>query len=965
MTITMSKKLISLILSLVIAIIVHTQCVERNILTSRIAYLRDTSAIPIKDKIAELNSYLVGINRCPYYNDSTHAYLLRTTGMFYRFQGDYLNAIKYFRNSIDLIRKNSAKPSVTRKPLLTGYFWLSTFYDSVNNVPEKMKAINDCIETAKELNSFSDLSCVRSLYAKTEYYFNLGDYNRCVDYAKLCEKFAWECAKVNSRNPPYYSSAVEHALSSFGWSIEALLRLKNFNAAEQILHDKLFEYRKLGQKNYDGMIYDDLADVEVSKGNYQKALSFFQQSFRFYKKSGNDFNCKQVLSSIGYDIFFSRFRDYKTALRYYHDALGYVNRDRLVIAKDSIESLSILNRIANVYVETHAFDSAFKYFQLAFNQIKPGLDEIGLLNDSKGKIKEYKKLEYISSLLMDKADAYKKQSAIMGEARFLTKAIKVYKIADQFLDTIKNLVSDLKSKLFWRSAARRLYENAIQACYLQNNTADAFYFFEKSRAVLLNDQIIVQKWLGEKLILKLTQVEKKIAYLERELTNTDKSSEVRSELDDELLGNKQEYERLQDLIRTNNPFYYQSFIEKNFVSIHDMRKTLLKDHQAIVELFNGDSAEYILILTLQNSSLEKISKKTFDSLSATFTKYMSHHETLNANFTSYVKCASQLYQLMFKNLPLPQGRIIISPDGKYIPFEALLTSTRPLTYFLDDHAVSYTYSARYLLNNFTKDPAFKSNIFMGFAPVQYAAALPELAGSDESLQRMGTYFANTTNFIRKNASKNNFLNEYYKYRIIQLYTHATDSGTVGEPMIYFSDSALSLSDLFYEGKPSTSLVVLSACETANGKLYNGEGVFSFSRQFAALGIPTSVSNLWKIDNQSTYKITELFYKYLSRGLPSDVALQQAKMEFRKTVSSKDQDLPYYWAASVLIGPSNAVISEKHFQWGWLVLSGAGLFLSLFIWKTFRKKVRYTPIVTPTPDTKEIAASTDSPLHSRP
>jgi len=232
------------------------------------------------------------------------------------------------------------------------------------------------------------------------------------------------------------------------------------------------------------------------------------------------------------------------------------------------------------------------------------------------------------------------------------------------------------------------------------------------------------------------------------------------------------------------------------------------------------------------------------------------------------------------------------------------------------------------------------------------------------LQRMGTYFANTTNFIRKNASKNNFLNEYYKYRVIQLYTHATDSGIVGEPMIYFADSALSLSDLFYEGKPSTSLVVLSACETANGKLYNGEGVFSFSRQFAALGIPTSVSNLWKIDNQSTYKITELFYKYLSRGLPSDVALQKAKMEFRKTVSSKDQDLPYYWAASVLIGQSNAVISEKHFQWRWLVLSGAVLFLSLFIWKRFRKKVRYTPIVTPTPDTKEIAASTVSPPHSR-
>jgi CHAT domain-containing protein len=171
-----------------------------------------------------------------------------------------------------------------------------------------------------------------------------------------------------------------------------------------------------------------------------------------------------------------------------------------------------------------------------------------------------------------------------------------------------------------------------------------------------------------------------------------------------------------------------------------------------------------------------------------------------------------------------------------------------------------------------------------------------------------------------------------------LYTHATDSGLVGEPMIYFSDSVLSLSDLFYEGKPFTSLVVLSACETANGKLYNGEGVFSFSRQFAALGIPASISNLWKVDNQSTYRITELFYKYLSRGLPSDVALQRAKKEFRKTISSKDHDMPYYWAPSVLIGQSNAVISNKPFQWQWLALPGAVLFLLLFFGiKRFRNK----------------------------
>ena len=191
-----------------------------------------------------------------------------------------------------------------------------------------------------------------------------------------------------------------------------------------------------------------------------------------------------------------------------------------------------------------------------------------------------------------------------------------------------------------------------------------------------------------------------------------------------------------------------------------------------------------------------------------------------------------------------------------------------------------------------------------------------MSGSDQSLQRIRNYFSNATSLAGPEASKNNFLKDYYKYKIIQLYAHATDSGYTGEPVIYFSDSVLSLSDLFYENKPATNLIVLSACETAGGKLFNGEGVFSFNRQFAALGIPSSISNLWQADDQSTYKITEFFYKYLAKGLPLDIALQKAKKEF-KSISSKEKNLPYYWAASILVGQTNPIPLEKPFPWMWV------------------------------------------------
>ena len=116
--------------------------------------------------------------------------------------------------------------------------------------------------------------------------------------------------------------------------------------------------------------------------------------------------------------------------------------------------------------------------------------------------------------------------------------------------------------------------------------------------------------------------------------------------------------------------------------------------------------------------------------------------------------------------------------------------------------------------------------------------------------------------------------------MIQLYTHAADS-TSGRTN---RSSTLpirlcTLSDLLPENRPVTQLIVLSACATGSGRLYQGEGVFSFNRAFAALGIPSSVANLWAVDDQSTYRLTELFYRHLTDGLPVDQALQKAKLEF--------------------------------------------------------------------------------------
>src|SRR5262249_9264032 len=153
----------------------------------------------------------------------------------------------------------------------------------------------------------------------------------------------------------------------------------------------------------------------------------------------------------------------------------------------------------------------------------------------------------------------------------------------------------------------------------------------------------------------------------------------------------------------------------------------------------------------------------------------------------------------------------------YFPFESLITdsSSSSPAYFIIDHAVSYTYSVRYLLNDFGSTTLTQTGNFLGVAPVNYSHGfhLSQLSGSDLSLRSIRSILNHGYILLEQNATRTNFLQQFKFYTINQLYTHSADSSERNEPVIYFNDSALYLSELIPEGKPVTELIVLSACET--------------------------------------------------------------------------------------------------------------------------------------------------------
>src|SRR5699024_2654576 len=138
-----------------------------------------------------------------------------------------------------------------------------------------------------------------------------------------------------------------------------------------------------------------------------------------------------------------------------------------------------------------------------------------------------------------------------------------------------------------------------------------------------------------------------------------------------------------------------------------------------------------------------------------------------------------------------------------------------------------------------------------------------------------------------------------------------------------------------------SLIVISACQTANGLLSPGEGIISLARQFTSIGSGGVVSALWRINDITAAKLTALFYQNLKKSNRKALALYHAKNQWLNNPSrSAVHKLPYYWAGLVYYGNhlslSNPLKTPMHFQY-WLWIFGIILILAFLLFLLKKRK----------------------------
>jgi CHAT domain-containing protein len=101
----------------------------------------------------------------------------------------------------------------------------------------------------------------------------------------------------------------------------------------------------------------------------------------------------------------------------------------------------------------------------------------------------------------------------------------------------------------------------------------------------------------------------------------------------------------------------------------------------------------------------------------------------------------------------------------------------------------------------------------------------------------------------------------------------------------------------------TKLVVLSACDTGNGKVTNGEGVYGLRRALVIAGAEGLVMSLWQVDDLATRDLMAGYYARLKAGKARSSALRDVQREIAGRAKYKH---PYYWAAFVAEGDNSPI-----------------------------------------------------------
>ncbi len=536
---------------------------------------------------------------------------------------------------------------------------------------------------------------------------------------------------------------------------------------------------------------------------------------------------------------------------------------------------------------------------------------------------------------------------------------------EKIIDIAKELIQYLKYNLDGVSSRQILVEDsrplndAIMDFYFQayqkSKNIDfinkAFNTIEKSSNTFLYENLAEEGKNAYKLPSNVVERKKTIlATISTNQENISKQPKDGKDYNSLLTELNQSHEslyKLIDEIRTEHPDYYNTIYNFPITNIKTTQSNLT-DQEVFVTYYFGSKDLYAISVDQKNVQFIKLteSKKTKSHIRSLISNLKSKGDQETIRAESKELYSSIVAPLNFKNY----SRVFLCRDDilSLLPFEILHDIDDQYNY---NQTISYQYSATLMSTskNLNKSkhgtlaiaPVFENENESGvnrdlFSKNMIGVQNAYLPETENEANTIGELF-NGKVLLKSDATKASFKKLFYGKSIIHLATHGfADSKNPNKSCLYFAksdsteESGQLLAEEIAQMKINADLVTLSACNTGNGKIQEGEGVASLGRAFAYADCPNQVLSLWAVNDKTTTQLMTYFYTNLKEGQTKAKALSNAKSQYLAAAPSVLKH-PYYWAGFIYFGEDSPLdMSSSSDYLGVILGMGIGLLL-LGIW----------------------------------
>ena len=877
---------------------------------------------------------------------------------------------KHILDSLLLDNRPIKNPNKLAKILyvLSKDFYLDKNYDISLNYALKVDSIGKSINKSKEDFYISNSRNLITLHHKK------GLYREAIFYGKAYLKVFTEEKKThtsvyrNLGNAYKDSGDLNEAISHYEKAVFLSKKHKSFKDEAKTITNILGVFVKLEDVSYKNQFYNKISRIknpsidsiyksdielnaqkELNVGGYFDVLEDFSNAKKHYSESlklskeiSDSLNIFKTLINIA--IVDIRIGNYDKAKKIFKEASKFTNNN-------TEKQASLYNNMADLYRDEQNFNKALNYYNKAISSILDQPETAIISIPSIDDIPLYTNKVDIQNYITDKANLLSIMDTISNTD--LEYTLKLYNAADEILDVIYYESQENLSKLFWREQAANLYLNAVDIAYRLNKPEKAFYYIEKSKALLLLENITNSK-AKELANLPKHIIDREYNLLQNiknnndalfDLSKSNKKTALIDSIKNETFKYKQKYSSFIDSLELKYPTYHNY---KSKVTVYDakMAQQNIKTDEIILNYIYSKNKGYVSVADQNNIAIYKL--KDLENLETNlklFKTLLSRPFTNTDDSNQFTIVSNAIFESLFpfdNNISLLKDKKVIIIPGESlqsIPFESLITETKKQpnsSYLLNVCEISYAYSYSSLKKLSKTNYNFEKEAF-AISPVEFKAQnLPLLRIPKEDSKKLENLLS-TSLIEKQDANKANFIDAYGNYKIIHISTHGGVENN--RAWLAFNDDKLMFDEIYFKEKKA-EMVILSACKTSQGELKKGEGIMSIARGFTNAGAQSIVSSLWDINQKSSNEIIFEFYKNLNNNDSKSMALKKAKLAYLEKYKNTSEASPYYWSSIILTGNNDPIVFKNNTNL-YFVIAGLlliSLIIYLFIMRQKQKKI---------------------------